>query len=120
MIVLITAMFGVILFRITMQWLNDYQTNLASVNIQDPSINNYVSNVSVIRYFLYENSSGTVVQINGEDAIQGSTAYTNVSIPCSNYDVYIGTESVVSTVKDSTTNILKLVYDLMFIIVMLA
>lgn len=79
MIMLIIAMNAVILYKIVTMWTNKYEENLASVKIQDPSISNYVSTVSVIRYFLYNNKSGDIVYINGVAAVQGSTAYTDVS-----------------------------------------
>lgn len=118
MIILIFAMNGVLLWRISEQWLNKYEVNLASVDIQDPSVSNYASTVSVIRYFLYDNSSGDIIFINGEAAIPYSTAYTNIETACGNTNAHIGTEPVIKTIKDSTDSPFKLTYDLLFIIIM--
>ena len=120
MILLIFAMNGVLLWRISEQWLNKYEINLASVDIQDPSVSNYASTVSVIRYFLYDNTSGEINYINGEAAIPYSTAYTNISSACDSTDAYIGVESIVKTIKDSTDSPFKLAYDLLFILIMYA
>lgn len=120
MILLITAMFVILIWRIFEQWTNDYQINLASVSIQNSSISNYASTVSVIRYFLYDNSSKEIVYINGEAAIPYSTAYTDVSKACGNNNTYIDVESVVKTIQDSAENPVKLAYDLLFILVILA
>jgi hypothetical protein len=118
MIILIFAMNGVLLWRISEQWLNKYEVNLVSVDVQDPSVSNYASTVSVIRYFLYDNTSGEINYINGEAAIPYSTAYTNISTACGNADAHIDVESVITTIKDSTDSPFKLAYDLLFILIM--
>lgn len=112
-------MCAVLIWRIYLQWSNKYEINLASVDIQDPSINNYLSNITVIRYFLYDNSSGGIVNINGVAAIPYKTAYTNLTTICGSQDGFIDIESIIKTIKDSTDSPFKLVYDLIFIIVML-
>jgi len=119
MIFLIFTMVAVLTWRIYSQWTNSYEINLASVSIQDPSINNYVSNVTVIRYFMYDNSSKEIAYINGEAAIRGATAYTDISSVCANQNGYIDVESALETIKDGTDSGFKLAYDLIFLIVML-
>ena len=113
-------MFGLVIFRIFQQWTRDYQINLASVQIQNSSISNYASTVSVIRYFMFDNSSKEIVYINGEAAIPYSTAYTDVSKACDNNNTYIDIESTIKTIQNSTENPIKLAYDLLFILVILA
>jgi hypothetical protein len=120
MISLIIAMFGCLMWRIVLQWTSDYQINLTAVDVQDPSISNFASTVSVVKYFMYDNSSKTVVFIDGEAAIPYSTAYTNVSLACGNTNAFIDTESIIKIIKDSTNNAIKLFYDLLFILVILA
>ena len=119
MIFLIFAMVVVITWRIVEQWTNKYEINLASVNIQDPSVNNFASTVTVIRYFLYDNSSGDIVTINGEAAIPYSTAYTNLTSICGSTDGFIDVESKIRTINDSTDSGFKLAYDILFLLVML-
>lgn len=80
MLVSILAMIALLVSKIYMMWIPVWQTNLASVDVQDPSISNYASTISVIKYFIYNNDTGDVISVGGTDAVQGETAYTDVSI----------------------------------------
>ena len=120
MMLLIFIMCIILLNRIGQQWTNEYEMNLASVKIQDPAISNYASTVSVIRYFLYNNKTKSMVYINNVAAIAGSTAYTDLSKACVTNHTYYDTKDVMERLKDSLTSPLKLTYDLLFICVMFA
>mmetsp|Transcript_42859 Transcript_42859/g.50258 ORF Transcript_42859/g.50258 Transcript_42859/m.50258 type:complete len:181 (+) Transcript_42859:294-836(+) len=120
MIAIIFVMSIMIVARIGIIWTGKYEKNLASVSIQDPTIDNYVSYVSVIRYFLYNNSTGATVTINGSLAVRGSTAYTDVSYVCGNSKAFIGTETEIDYLIASISDPFKLALDLVFIILMLA
>ena len=119
MITLIAVMCILILVQIGRQWVGKWETNMATVSIQDPSIQNYVSYVSVIRYFLYNNSSGSKVYINGNLATRGVTAYTDVTYICGNTKAYIGTQTDISYIEGSITSPFVLTFELVFIILML-
>lgn len=100
-------------------WDGTWENNLASVDIQDPSINNYVSTISVIRYFLYNNDTGATITVGGSLTVQGETAYTDLSVICGTSKVYADEESDVSYVEDSITNPFKLAVDCLFVVLML-
>ena len=119
MILLISAMCILVLVQIGRLWTGNWQKNLASVSIQDPSISNYVSYVSVIRYFLYNNSSGSKVYINGNLATQGVTAYSDLTYIWGNSKGYIGVETDVNYVQSSITSPFVLTFELVFILLML-
>lgn len=119
MMILIFTMSVMLLVQIGRIWTNDYEKNLVSVEIQDPAIENYASTISVIRYFLYNNASGDTVTINGNIAVIGSTAYTDLSTICGSNDAYYDTESEINYIKDGLNSPLKLTYDLIFILAML-
>jgi len=103
------------LYQIGLIWTGTWQKNLASVEIQDPSISNYVSTISVIRYFIFNNKTGDTVSISGSLAVQGETAYTDISTICKNDKAYIDTEGDINNIQDSITNGFKLFLDLIFI-----
>ena len=119
MIISIFAMCSLLLFQIGRIWAATWEKNLASVSIQDPSIDNYVSTISVIRYFLYDNSSGSTITIGNTLAVRGETAYTDITTICKNSNVYIDEQNDVDNVEDSISNGIKLAADLFFIVMML-
>mmetsp|Transcript_25611 Transcript_25611/g.25409 ORF Transcript_25611/g.25409 Transcript_25611/m.25409 type:complete len:160 (+) Transcript_25611:335-814(+) len=120
MIILILAMCGTLIYRIYQQWSIKYELNLASVSIQNPNVTNYVSNVTVIRYFLYDNTSGDTFSLNGVQTVRLQTAYTNLHSLCDNNNkTFVDIESKMKTIQDSTDSPFKLIYDLIFIIIML-
>lgn len=90
-----------------------------SVSIQNPTINNFVSSISVIRYFLYNNQSEEIVYILGVAGVQGSTAYTSISSICESQDAFFEEEDAIKRIKDSTDNGFKLAFDVLFILVIL-